>query len=182
MRTTFLLILIMFFAASLVFAQIGSKQGSQAIPDTTQAKGAGEVKKSDVQKVQETAPEKIVPAKSSETATASSSHVKRALFTTAVEAREPAGSVDSLSTESDQVYFFTEIIGLEGHTVTHRWMYNGEVLSEVPFSIGAPRWRVFSSKKLLQSWIGALRVDVVDDAGSVLLTKQLKYYKAKSTE
>ena len=99
-----------------------------------------------------------------------------ALFSTAVEDREPAGSIDSLSTASDQVYFFTEIIGFQGRTVTHRWSHGGEVVAEVPFEIGGPRWRVYSSKKFLPSWTGKWTVEVVDEEGKVHLAKQLTYY------
>jgi hypothetical protein len=182
MRATFLLTLIMFFTASSAFAQVGPKQGSPAKPDTAKATVAPEAAKPQAQEAPKTSTEEMEPAQTQESAPEMTGHVKRALFTTAVEAREPAGSIDSLSTASDEVYFFSEIVGLEGHTVTHRWLHNGEVLAEVLFTIGGPRWRVYSSKKLLPSWTGALQVDVVNDDGSVLASKQLEYYKAESTQ
>ncbi|UCH85053.1 MAG: DUF2914 domain-containing protein [Candidatus Latescibacterota bacterium] len=105
-----------------------------------------------------------------------SGHLKRAMFTTAVEDREPVGSVDSLSTASEQIMFFTEIVGLDGHTVTHRWVQGGEVRAEVPINVGGPRWRAYSSKKMLPTWVGEWVVEVVDTDGSVLGKKSFVYY------
>jgi hypothetical protein len=95
-------------------------------------------------------------------------HVKRATFTSSVVEREPVDSVDSLKTDVDQIFFFTEIVDMAGKTVTHRWIYGGEVVAEVPFQIGGPRWRVYSSKKLVPGWAGMWKVTVVDDAGTSL--------------
>lgn len=182
MKIICLLILIVLFNVSFAFGQAGPKQRAHDRPDTTRAKAAGEAQKPAVQEAQETTQEKIVPAEPVATPVASPGRVERALFTTVMEEREPVGSVDSLSTGSDHVYFFTEITGLEGHTVSHRWVYNGETLSEVPFSIGGPRWRIYSRKKLLPSLTGVWKVDIVNDDGSVLMTKRFKYYMEKSAE
>jgi hypothetical protein len=122
-------------------------------------------------------PAKVMEGNMVESVVAPTNHIIRAVFTTAVEAREPVGKVESLTTESGQVCFFTEIVGLEGHTVTHRWSYGGKVLAEVPFAIKGPRWRVYSSKKLIPAWSGRLMVEVVDDEGKVHLTKHLSLLK-----
>ena len=106
-----------------------------------------------------------------------SGHLKRAVFTTTIEEREPVGSVDSLSTASEEVLFFTEIVGLDGHTVTHRWVQGGEVRAEVPINVGGPRWRAYSSKKMLPAWTGEWVVEVVDADGSVLGKKSFVYYR-----
>jgi hypothetical protein len=104
-----------------------------------------------------------------------SSHILRAMFTDAVVEREPASDVDSLTTDVDRVYFFTEIVDMQGKQVTHRWMHDGEVVAEVPFEIGGPRWRVYSSKRLLPSWTGRWTVAVVDESGKKLLEDSFTY-------
>ena len=71
--------------------------------------------------------------------------VVRAVFTTAVADREPADQITSLKNDVPQVYFYTELIDLEGQSVTHKWEYAGEVKAEVRFDVKAPRWRVWSS-------------------------------------
>ncbi|NIO29580.1 MAG: DUF2914 domain-containing protein [Candidatus Latescibacteria bacterium] len=174
MRAAFLLALVAIFAASLAFAQAGPEQKEKAKPDTAKTEEKAEKSKAK--------PEELDVKETKEEEAALSGHLKRALFTIDIEEREPVGSVDSLSTATEQVYFFTEIIGLQDHTITHRWMHGGEVRAEVPIAIGGPRWRVYSSKKLIPAWTGEWKVEVVDAEGNVLGTKLLVYYSAMEAE
>ncbi len=104
--------------------------------------------------------------------------IVRAVFTTAVADREPADQITSLKNDVQQVYFYTELKDLEGQTVTHKWEYAGEVKAEVRFDVKAPRWRVWSSKKLDPSWTGEWTVSVVDGSGATRAQAKLNYEKA----
>lgn len=104
--------------------------------------------------------------------------VARALFTSAVEEREPVDQVSEVPNSWEKVVFFTELHGLAGHTVTHRWEHDGQVTAEVPFEVGGPRWRVWSSKELPREATGEWTVSVVDDAGSVLESRSFDYTDA----
>ncbi|MEE8211638.1 MAG: DUF2914 domain-containing protein [Acidiferrobacterales bacterium] len=97
-----------------------------------------------------------------------SGRVAHATLTTAVVDREPVDSISTLSNQVSQLYYFTEIQGMAGQTVTHRWEYNGKIMADVSFDIGGPRWRVYSSKKLQPGWLGDWKVSVVDAAGNAL--------------
>jgi hypothetical protein len=110
-------------------------------------------------------------------ATAQPEYVKRGVFTYGIQDREPIDDVDSVSTDSTQVYFFTEIVDMTGNTVTHRWLHDGETMAEVPFHIGGPRWRVYSSKKLIPEWTGTWKVEVLDSLGVSMYDKSFVYYK-----
>ncbi len=107
--------------------------------------------------------------------------VARAAFTTAIQDREPVDQVGQLSNENSQVYFFTEIRGMEGHTITHRWTQGGENRAEVSFNVGGNRWRVWSSKNLQPEWIGEWQVSVVDEGGNVLTQESFAYVPADAT-
>jgi hypothetical protein len=111
-------------------------------------------------------------------ATPTSDKVPRAVFTTAVTNREPADQITSLKNDVQQVYFFTELTGLDGQTITHKWEHAGEVTAEVKFDVKAPRWRVWSSKKFDPSWAGEWTVSVVDGSGAVLAQGKLMYEAA----
>lgn len=102
--------------------------------------------------------------------------VKRGVFTFGIEDREPIDDVDSVSTDSTQVYFFTEIMDLAGSSVTHRWSHGGETMADVPFEVGGPRWRVYSSKKLIPEWTGTWKVEVLDSEGVAMYEKTFVYY------
>lgn len=99
--------------------------------------------------------------------------VARAAFTTGVVEREPIDNLLTLDASADRVYFFTELLDLEGQTVTHRWQHRGNVMAEVSFEVRGPRWRVHSSKNLVPEWVGPWYVDVIDGAGNILYTGEL---------
>ncbi len=101
--------------------------------------------------------------------------VERALFSTTMENREPGDVVVRVDGTPQEVYFFTELRQLSGHTVTHRWEYAGEVVAEVPFEVGGPRWRVYSKKRLLPDQTGKWSVVVVDESGWVLHAEMFEY-------
>jgi hypothetical protein len=104
-----------------------------------------------------------------------SGQVARAVFTTGVADREPADQITSLTNDVRQVYFFTELTGLEGQPIAHKWEYAGEVKAAVTFDVKAPRWRVWSSKTLDPSWTGEWTVSVIDAAGATLARATLRY-------
>lgn len=97
-----------------------------------------------------------------------SPHILRALLTTAIVDREPADEIVSLDKNKDRIYFFTEIAGLKGKVIKHRWEYQGKTMAEVNFNVGSPKWRCYSSKNILPDWTGIWTVSVVDDKGEVL--------------
>ncbi len=106
--------------------------------------------------------------------------VARSAFTTAIQDREPLDHLTTLSTDHNKIYFFTELRGMTGQTVKHRREYNGKVMAEVPFEIGGPRWRVYSSKNLDPCWTGEWKVSVIDSNGSTLSVKTFRYTPAES--
>jgi hypothetical protein len=108
--------------------------------------------------------------------------IARATLTTAVLEREPQDSISELGNDQSQVFYFTELHDFEGQTLVHRWEFKGEVMAEVPFRVGGPRWRVYSSKNLEPSWLGEWTVKVVDEAGTILTSKSFQYQQAMAPE
>ena len=112
----------------------------------------------------------------------SSEHVARAVFTSDVQNREPTDTLTSLSNDHNKIYFFSELTGLGGQTVTHRWIYQGKTMSEVKFAVGGPRWRVWSSKSLLPQWTGEWRVSIIDGSGNEVGGGTFNYTEAENTQ
>lgn len=112
-----------------------------------------------------------------EVAAVPASSVALAQFTTAVENHEPIDAVAFLSTDHTQILFFTDLRGLTGETVTHRWEFDGKVMAEVPFQVGGDRWRVWSSKQLQAIWLGQWTVSVVKGDGEVIASESFSYQK-----
>jgi hypothetical protein len=105
-------------------------------------------------------------------------HVARAAFTTAVVDREPQDALEQLGNDVRSVSYFTELRGLAGETVTHRWELDGTVMAEVAFEVDGPRWRVHSSKRLDPTQLGVWTVSVIDSQGRVLSQQSLRYVAA----
>jgi hypothetical protein len=128
------------------------------------------------------APEiETVPASVAETLPATESvsgpdagPVARAQFTTGISRREPIDHLGSrIPAQGDQarsVFYFTDIRGMAGHTITHRWVYEGQTRAEVRFRIGGERWRIYSSKVLPPGMTGRWEVVITDEDGRVLKT------------
>lgn len=110
---------------------------------------------------------------------APTARVARATFTTGVVDREPQDSIRSLSNDNVEIFFFSEIRDGSGATIIHRWEWNGQMMAEVPFEVGGPRWRIFSSKTLDPTWLGEWTVLLVDAAGQVLSRESFRYTEAE---
>ena len=91
--------------------------------------------------------------------------VARAVFTTQIKDRDPVDALTTVKNDVRQIHFFTELKGMAGQKVTHRWEYQGQTKLEVSFEVGADRWRVFSNKTLLPTWLGEWKVSVIDAGG-----------------
>ena len=98
-----------------------------------------------------------------------------AQFTTAVENREPVDQVTFVSNDVRKIFFYSDLREMAGQTVTHRWIYDGEIVSQVPFEVRGPRWRVWSSKELFEDWIGDWTVEIVGGNGEVIAAETFTY-------
>lgn len=110
-----------------------------------------------------------------------SAGITRGVFTTEIVDKEPVSELKDISVETTRVYYFTEITGLNGHTITHRWEYNGQVFAEVEFKVSGDRWRTWSSKNMLSSWAGKWQVSVLDEGGNIIEQSEFDYVAPKLT-
>lgn len=100
-------------------------------------------------------------------------------FTTGIENREPIDQVTFVESDIRRVYFFSDLRGLAGTTVTHRWSHAGTPQAEVKFAVGGPRWRVWSSKELSQDRLGDWTVEIVTDEGETIASETFTYTAAQ---
>ncbi len=101
--------------------------------------------------------------------------VVRADFTSGVIDREPIDSLTEVTNDRRTIAFFTELRNMSGESISHRWEYNGKVMADVPFQVGGPRWRLWSTKDMHEFRLGEWTVSVVAADGSVLETKSFRY-------
>ena len=115
------------------------------------------------------------PAEAAAASAESQGTVARAIFTHGINDREPTDTITTLTNDDTNITFFTELQGMQGQTVTHRWEHDNKVMAEVKFDVGGSRWRVYSSKNLDPSWTGEWKVSVVDANGGTLSASTFTY-------
>jgi hypothetical protein len=101
--------------------------------------------------------------------------VMRSVFTNGIDNREPVDNMKDVGNKTNRITYFTELRDMAGQTVKHRWAYQGKVMAEVEFSVGGPRWRVWSSKTFIPQWQGEWKVSVVNAAGETISEEMINY-------
>ena len=85
-----------------------------------------------------------------------------------VQDREPVEPGDSFPADVGKVWCWSKIKDGKGSTIKHIYYHEGEEKAVVELSIGSPLWRTRSSKRILSSWTGQWRVDIVGEDDMVL--------------
>lgn len=89
--------------------------------------------------------------------------------------RLPLHSPVSLSRLSDNsLYLFSEINGLPGQSIHHRWFYKNQLMLDISHTLGAKRWRCFSRKSFNKKLLGEWRVEITDQHGKLLHQQRFK--------
>ncbi len=101
------------------------------------------------------------------TAPAAAPQVTRAAFTSSIVGREPVDQITQTNA-GQQVYYFTELVGLQGHVITHKWERDGTFQLGLQFPVSNSPWRVNSSKSISPNLPGTWTVTVLNDDGSIL--------------
>ncbi|HRJ51167.1 MAG TPA: DUF2914 domain-containing protein [Candidatus Thiothrix moscowensis] len=99
--------------------------------------------------------------------------VTRSAFTSAISGREPVDQLSRISA-GQQMYYFTELTGLQGHVITHKWERNGAFQLGLQFPVEGSPWRVHSSKSIAPNLPGTWTVTVQNDDGSILKQESLQ--------
>ncbi|HYW04749.1 MAG TPA: DUF2914 domain-containing protein [Gammaproteobacteria bacterium] len=106
--------------------------------------------------------------------------VAHAAITTDIQQRKPQNHLTTVPNSVRKVYYFTDVRGLQGKTITHRWLYQGKTMAAVKFDIGGNRWRTWSSKTMLAGWTGKWTCETVGPNGNVLNTTTFRYTRGGS--
>lgn len=107
--------------------------------------------------------------------------VARAIVATDVQNSEPVEPSELFSADVGTVYFFTELRGdFAPTTVEHVWLHEGEEVARVSLNAQGPRWRTWSSKRILPTWTGSWTVQVIGPAGDVLSSEQFEVGTARA--
>ena len=94
-------------------------------------------------------------------------------FCTGIESWAPVGTGKEFPATVAKVYCFTRVNGAaESTEIVHVWYFNDEEKARVPLSVKSNSWRTWSSKRILESWTGKWRVDVLAADGKLLRSSE----------
>ena len=91
-----------------------------------------------------------------------------AVVTTAISQGGPTDYRSEIENTVPEVFFYTELEGMDGQTVSHRWKYNDKVMATAKFAVKSDRQKVWSSNKMLPEWTGLWIIEVVDGSGRII--------------
>jgi general secretion pathway protein A len=74
--------------------------------------------------------------------------------------------------QSRTIYFFTELRGLSGRTVLHRWEWNGRMMQERQLHPASQSWRAYTAMTIAGDMRGSWRVSAVDATTGKILAGQ----------
>ena len=103
-------------------------------------------------------------------------------FTTAIVDGKPADDQKAFENTVDTVYFFTELAGLKGETVTHRWKYSGRVIANAEMSVTDDPFSAWSSNKIESNWTGLWTVQVLDGNSKVIGVGTFAYNSTRNLQ
>jgi hypothetical protein len=72
--------------------------------------------------------------------------------------------------EARMVYFFTELRGLAGRPIAHRWQWEGRIVQDRAVRPASQAWRAYTAKAIDRP--GSWQVAVVDTATGSVLAEQ----------
>jgi Protein of unknown function (DUF2914) len=107
------------------------------------------------------------PTDSTSSIDQSSNAVTRAVISTGIMNHEPTDSLSQVPSTTSKVFFFTQIKGMEGKTITHRWMKDGSKVADIKISIGSKNFRCHSSR-VVSGKTGYWTAQVLDSDGKKL--------------
>jgi hypothetical protein len=101
---------------------------------------------------------------------ANNMRVIRAVATSDVINKNPAGLSDSFPWSTEKVYIWTMIeCDRPPSSIRHTYYFEGQKVNDVELKIKSPQWRTWSYKTLLEKrYIGQWKVNITSDEGELL--------------
>lgn len=97
--------------------------------------------------------------------------VVEAAISTGVVDHLPIDFVEAYTVKAGKLYCFTRVLGSAGRDkVIHIWRREGQEMARIELPLRSDDFRTWSVKSIQPTWSGKWQVDVVDNAGTVLVS------------
>jgi len=101
--------------------------------------------------------------------------ITHAALTDRIKELEPAREINSTTALDDgflKLYFYTDLSGRAGDTLTYSWYRDEKRVARVRIPVGSDRWRSHASKNISAKMRGSWKVVVTDRKGETLATSE----------
>ena len=99
--------------------------------------------------------------------------VDELVICTGIEERQPVGVDTAFVKTVGQLYCFVKLSSESNDTsIFHTWFYNDKEMAKVELSVKGKTWRTWSSKRIVEDWVGNWKVEVTSLTGDVLKTAE----------
>lgn len=99
--------------------------------------------------------------------------VEEMAICTSIEDRQPVGTDTAFVKTIGQLYCFVKVSGESDSTsISHVWFYDGKEMAKVELAVHGKTWRTWSSKRIVEEWVGNWKVEVTSSTGDVLMAKE----------
>lgn len=128
------------------------------------------------------APEEAEPASVSTEAGAPLFMAKTGVLRLALLTNEtPSAQAHSLGDQIEaaavpQLTLYSEVKGLNGQTIEHRWYYEGKLMTSVKLPVKLDYWRTYSRKEFDPIQKGEWRVEILDPQQNLLFSHHFHYH------
>ncbi len=99
-------------------------------------------------------------------------NISRAFLARGLKEKEPEGIIKSPVVVNNKsmtkIYYFTEILNMEGEVLYHYWMWDGKIEFEKELKIWGNRWRASTLKMIPFSKTGQWQARIVNEEGNIL--------------
>ncbi|WP_337843641.1 DUF2914 domain-containing protein [Rheinheimera sp.] len=132
-------------------------------------------------KASQPAPPQITPAPAFQTAPAVAplfSAAQGVLRKVVLTADKPGPAARQLSLpvrleHATELFLYTEVVGLAGQQIEHRWYYKNKLMTTVALPVKLPYWRTWSKKKFYPAELRDWRLEIVGPKQKLLFSYSL---------
>ena len=102
--------------------------------------------------------------------------VTNAILTSEIVERQPGTEFNqAVPKYIRELNFYTQIEHANNQTMSHRWLFNNQVLATIPLKIKSDNYHTWSSKKMSSAWQGTWHIEVLDENQDVIFRKTFIY-------
>lgn len=102
--------------------------------------------------------------------------ITNAILTSEIIERQPGTEFNqAVPKYIRELNFYTQIEHANNQTISHRWLFNNQILATIPLKIKSDDYHTWSSKKMSSAWEGTWHIEILNANQDVIFRKTFTY-------